>query len=310
MKMAEVAEAGGGGGGSVAPAPSTLSTAPPMTIVKEDGATAVGHQAGVGPGSVAVTYPDNWKMGLDESLRNDPSLGPVNDIPTLVKNYVNAQKMIGKNKFTVPDQHATPQDWQNVFHKLGMPGKLEEYQFEVPKNASFDDGFLTEFKKVAFESNILPTQVQKLLGWYNDANQKAVQGFQSTIENKRQAALSDLKKEWGEAYQQKVSLAHEALKISGLGDQVFSWLDSSMLGDDPQMIRLLSALGEKFKEDGLIGDSAPQAVSKSSLQDQLQEIMGNLEHPYFNRRHPNHENAVKQVQHINQLMHGNQAREV
>jgi hypothetical protein len=314
MKMNQVADPSGGGGGAgavvapVAPAQagSTLGTPPPAVVVApEPGVTTVGQQAGIG--DVKVTFPENWKHGLDASLRDDPSLGPVNDIPTLVKNYINAQKMIGKNKITVPDQHATDADWRNVFHKLGMPGKIEEYQFDVPKNASFDDGFLTEFKKVAYESNILPNQVQKLLGWYNDANNKALQGFDQKIQNQKQVALQELKQQWGEAYQQKVAMAHEAIKLSGLGDQIFSWLDQSMMGDDPNMIKLLAALGEKFKEDGLVGDGAPNTVTKSSLEGQLSEIMVNFEHPYYNKRHPNHEAAVRQVDQIHQLMHGSQS---
>lgn len=293
----EVSE--GGGGGSTA----TAMTPPPITVVN-DGATAVGQQHG-GGANVKVTFPEDWKLGLEETLRNDPSLGPVNDIPTLVKNYVNAQKMIGKNKIVVPDQHATPDDWRGVFQKLGLPPKIEEYQFNVPKDAKFDDGFLTELKKVAYQNNILPKQAESLVDWYAKANAKAIEGFNQKLETEKQAAIQGLKKEWGEAYDKKVAMARAAINASGLGEQIFSWLDNSGLGDDQNLIRLLSALGEKFQEDGIVQESSSNTVNMSDLDSQISEIQGNFDHPYYNKRHPNHAAAVRQMEQLLQLKYGN-----
>jgi hypothetical protein len=312
---AENTESGGGGGDpsptvvqtptTQAPVNATAMTPPKITVVN-DGVSTVATQHGVGD-QIRVTFPDNWKQGLEEALRNDPSMGPVNDIQTLAKNYVNAQKLIGKNKIVVPDQHATPEDWKNAFQKLGLPQKFEEYQFNVPKDASFDDGFLTELKKVAFQNNILPKQVEGLVSWYSEANKKALEGFQQKTETSRQHAVQELKKEWGEAYDRKVAMARHAIQSTGLGEQVFSWLDSTAMGDDPTLIKLLSSLGEKFKEDGIIGEPEATTVSSHALDEQIAEIQGNFEHPYYNRKHPNHLSAVQQMRQLMELKYNGQA---
>lgn len=37
-------------------------------------------------GQVQVSFPDNWKQGLPDDIKDDPCLSVVNDIPSLVRN--------------------------------------------------------------------------------------------------------------------------------------------------------------------------------------------------------------------------------
>ena len=53
----------------------------------------------------------------------------------LAKSWVNAQKLIGKEKIPLPGEKATKEDWDVVFSRLGRPEKPEGYtlpEIEVP----------------------------------------------------------------------------------------------------------------------------------------------------------------------------------
>ena len=58
---------------------------------------------------------------LPEDVRAEPSLKNFQDAGQLAKSYVHAQRMVGADKISVPTKHATDEDWNQVFSKLGVP---------------------------------------------------------------------------------------------------------------------------------------------------------------------------------------------
>ena len=50
----------------------------------------------------------DWKANLPEDIRNDTSLAPIKDIEGLAKSYVNAQKLIGRDKIPMPKDENDP----------------------------------------------------------------------------------------------------------------------------------------------------------------------------------------------------------
>jgi hypothetical protein len=54
----------------------------------------------------------DWRTGLDESLRTDPSLADIKDISGLAKSYIHAQKMIGRDK--LPSHKMAPRKTRGI----------------------------------------------------------------------------------------------------------------------------------------------------------------------------------------------------
>ena len=69
----------------------------------------------------------NWKDALPEEVREDPSMQAIQSVDNLAKSYVNAQKMVGSDKIIVPNKYAEDNEWNDVFTKLGLPEKAEDY---------------------------------------------------------------------------------------------------------------------------------------------------------------------------------------
>jgi len=285
----EVTTAGGGG----APVSSEGTILSPSATPAEV-ASAPGGPSVVAPAAASISIPDNWKESLSEDLRNDPNMGPITDLPGLAKSFIHAQKMVGSDKFSIPDKHATDDDWRSVFSKIGLPEKIADYEFKVPENSQFEDGFMTQFKEQAFSAGILPRQVEPLLKWYSEANNKALSDLQAQQASETQTELSQLKQEWGQAYDQNVNLAKQAAKATGM-ENVFDWLNETGLGDNPMMIKMLSKFGSLMKED-TIADSGAQSVhTPGDYQSQITKITGDMAHPYYKADHPGHKTAVAEV---------------
>jgi hypothetical protein len=86
--------------------------------------------------------------GIEEGLVNDPSLKALTNVGDLVKSYVNAQKMIGKDKVILPTDKSSEVEIAQFWQKMGRPEKAEDYKFELGEKKSFDDGFTAKFAEV------------------------------------------------------------------------------------------------------------------------------------------------------------------
>lgn len=246
----------------------------------------------------------DWRSSLPEDLKQEPSLQHINDVSSLAKSYVHAQKQIGADKIPVPSKFATEDDWQGVFRKLGLPESAEKYDFEAPENAEKE--FLQGFKEVAHKAGVLPKQAEKLAKWYNEFSQKHLNDSGSKKKLEQQARIGALKNEWGSSYDLKVSYAKQAVnKLAGeRADEVFSYLDKSGLGSDPTVIKLMARAGEMlFKEDEVKGGGAGVGfgMSKDEAMKKYNEILSDP--ALWDPKHVNHKQVVAEKNKLGEIVY-------
>jgi len=252
----------------------------------------------------SINIPENWKESLSEELRSEPSMGVINDIQSLAKSYIHAQKQVGMDRVVVPGKHSTPDDWTSLYRKLGHPESLDQYEVASPEGSAFDDGFITQIKQVAFENNIMPGQLNNLLTWYNEANNKALEDEDQRITHEVDSRLEEFKKELGAEYNTKVNQASAAFKHLFKDDEgLFSWVNESGMGDDPNFIKMFMKISGLLEEDGLVGGGDGTGIDSKGIDDQINSIMGDIKGPYYDQRHPNHAAAVKEVEVLLQKKH-------
>ena len=288
--LQDTALGGEGSGGGGAPPADPPPTDPPPTDPPP--AAASGD----------FVFPENWKEGLDEDLRNDPSLGPITDMPGLVKSFVHAQRQMGKDRAVLPDTHSTPEQWTEMFQKLGLPQKIEEYQINLPEGANFQDGFLSQLKEVGFKAGILPSQMEQFIGWYAQANKEATDAQLTQFNQKTEEAMTKLKSEWGQAYEEKRLLAKNVLKASGI-ENVNSFMDESGWGDDPMLVKIFAALGGMMKEDTIVEGAGKGTPTPKDVQSSIDSMMGDPKHALHDNRHPSHKSAVKEMEGLFAALH-------
>ena len=300
-----------GGGGSPAPAADVVNIlagdlgGDPAVPAVDAMAPPAAAQAPVA-NPLAGAPAGNWKDVLPLELRDDPSLKTISNVDDLAKSYLHARKQIGADKIVMPSKHATDQEWREVYQKLGLPQSIEEYSLNSPQGSQFQDGFITEMKKIAFESGVLPHQMETLLNKYSELNNDALAQHEVEVKNQMTQNLEGLKQEWGNAYEARLRDAKKAYKFFGQDPAVKSFLED--MGSDSDFVRLLSKIGGQFlKEDSMIADGVDNtALAPGDAGTQLSQIYSNQKHPYWDKTHPNHQAAVKEVKQLNNMAYPKQ----
>lgn len=246
------------------------------------------------PAPTPFAWPENWKDGLGD-LAKDPTLGSINDIPSLAKSYIHAQKMVGKDKIIIPDQFATPEDWnKQVWSKLGLPESADKYEFKAPEGT--DPAFLSKFKEFALKGGILPKQAEGLFDFYTNYTKEVIQAQDNENKQMFDSAVADLKKEFGTAYEKKLGVASNFFNTVA-DDATKKLFQETGLGNNPAVIKLFAKIAAMNGEDQFVPshEKGNLGLTPAEAQTKINEIMGNKEHPYFNKQHPNHANAVAEV---------------
>lgn len=247
------------------------------------------------PAVPSVVIPNDWKNAIPEEFRADPSLEAISDFNSLVKSYVNAQKMIGADKFSIPSKHDDGTQLREVFHKLGLPKDAKAYDVKI--EAEVNPELLDAFKNKAFELGILPKQAEgvfsELYNKFNEINTQMANEYNTEMLNKQ----NSLKQEWGDGFDSKIALANSAVKyLTGEDQNMLNDILSPEISGHPSVVKLLAKVGEMLKEDDLVPDAKGQwGKTPEEVQTEINSIMSNPSHPYNISGHPNHEKAVQEV---------------
>lgn len=309
MDAAGEGNSGGGGTGTILTSSqgggTTNSTGGSGTgqPASAQGAQASGNNGAAG-GSQG-TANTNWRSALPSELQAEPSLQTFTDVTALAKSFVHAQRAIGADKLVVPGKHATDEDWKQVFTKLGLPAEVKDYTVKMKEDASIDKDFIEKFKTASHAAGILPGQAQKLADWFQEVNSTSAEQIQKERQQKIEQEISALKSEWGAAYDKNIGAAAQVIREAG-DKELIEYLDKTGLGNDTRLIKLLAKVGEKFLgEDKLLGGNQ-EFKGKYTPSQALQEankIMGNFDHPYHKKEHPNHNAAVQEVKELFEMAH-------
>jgi len=183
-------------------------------------------------------------------LRADPTLADIKDLNGLAKSYVHAQRMIGKDKITIPQEGADPSEWDGFYERLGRPGdgnyKLDPAGL-MPADLPFDPQVLDRFKKVFHAAGLNQKQAEGVfknyLEYVGEVHSNNTQG----VEAQRQEWVNTVKKEFGRAFDERVDLAVRAVETFG-GNELVQWLDQTGMGDHPMFVKMFAKIGQQMQE--------------------------------------------------------------
>ncbi len=284
----DVATEGGGSGGN--------------TVLGGSGGGSGGEgNKGTGSQGAMFTLPDKWQSQLPEDLRGEASIQHFTDFPTLIKSYVNAQKVISSEKIPIPGKTATDQDWiENVYKKLGLPDSKEKYEVKPPAELADNKEFIDKFKDLALSTGVLPKQGQKLLDFMGASLKGVKDQGQAFVKAEQEKDIKNLRIEWGKAYDAKVKQAMNALDRFG-DDNLKKILDVTGLGNNSAIIKAFAKMGETLAEDSLLGNGANgggEMFEPAVAKQKYAAIIADSNHAYNKGDHPNHKAAVEEVQEL------------
>lgn len=243
----------------------------------------------------------DWLNNVSEEIRNDPSMADIQDLNGLAKGYVNAQRMVGADKVVIPGKGATDEQRDEFYSKIGRPDAPDGYTTPTDNmpDIELDDELVGGFFEEAHRIGLNPQQAAALVRW------QAEQGFGAqnlqleAMENSQRESVDILQKEFGDSFDEKLGLARDAALQFG-GEELMNVMDSTGLGNNPEVIKAFAAIGKAMSSDEVIGGGGRQGF-KMSPAEALHAIDSKQRDPnfmaaYTDKDEPGHSGAVKEMQ--------------
>lgn len=226
--------------------------------------------------STAVsTISDKWYSGFDAETQNYITTRGLGDKDVsaafleTARAHQEAQAYIGVPKeqlLKLPKADAAPEEWDDVYAKLGYSKNPDDYKLEGLKRADgtdIDDGFKDFVRAQAAELKLSPAATAKLADALvkhtesGDAAQTAAETADAT------KALEQLRQSWGpnyEANQVIADNAYAAIMAAAGFDQAKMTAAIAKLGETAgraDVMQMMLAVGQKMGEDKFVGGGGP-----------------------------------------------------
>ena len=246
----------------------------------------------------------NFKDLIPEDFREEKALDNFNNMEDFVKSYLHAQKLVGADKIPVPNKHATEEDWNEVFKRLGAPSDPNDYKYDL-KDQEMDSEAVQEFNKTAHRLGLLPKQAEGLIKFYNEMNVNNAASQEEAAAQSQMNVEAELKKEFGPQYNKRLDQA-KRLAVNSLGQDFLenTYLkDGSRLGDNLQVIKAFSNLADKLSEDPIIQGDGTSYMTAKDIEKEITELIQEGS-AYWDKNHINHQKAVDEVLKLREMLNG------
>lgn len=240
---------------------------------------------------------NDWRAGLPEELRAEPSLATFKDVGSLAKSYVHAQKLRNERGLIPPKDEAPPEEWEQFYQSIGRPESPDKYEFgevKLPDGFEVDADMEKAFREQAHKAGLTPKQAAALRDWYMQHANGMLEGQQTATKESREKAETVLRQEWGGRYDDNLARSQAALQqfLPTEDKEAVLEMLAAGPGNDPRFIKLFFNIAQAMTEDPLIGRRA--MLNSQTAMEKALEI---TRHPaYIDANHPEHRQKVKEAQ--------------
>ena len=146
------------------------------------------------------------------------------------------------------------------------PGAEAEvvYEFNLPEGVQFADGEVDAFKTVAKDLKLPKEGAQRILDIATAREQARAEAFQTTVRGWAETTKAD--KELGK--DENIAIAKKTVETFGT-PELKEVLNSSGLGNHPEMIRLMARIGNAMTEDSVVKGDTGEGTAKPTLANRL-----------------------------------------
>ena len=246
----------------------------------------------------------SWKDSISEAYRNDPSIEKFTEIDALAKSYINATKMIGQDKIVIPNKNSTEEVWEEAYTKLGRPETPDQYNLKIESDVvKMDDSAIKSFAEQSHKLGLNSKQAEGILDFYKNNMEGIAQ--QSKIDTETAQAQSEqvLRQEWGRDFDAKVKQAG-AIAKANINPEVLDMTlsNGTRLGDHPEIIKGFAKIASMMSEDKIVTTESENVNSNADIETEISSITNDINGPYWNKSHPDHDKVVQQVYTLREML--------
>lgn len=169
------------------------------------------------------SFYDEW----DDDLKGYMERKGFKDSKSLADSYRNLERLVGEKDKLVKLPGEDDQDgWTELYSKLGRPQSHEDYDVKFSEDASPE--YQDFIKKTFHEAGLTTKQAEAVTSRYQEFVETATQAQNEAREAHIEQEVKDLKKEWGSAYEQNMSLARKAAQRFGVSPEITEALEAGV----------------------------------------------------------------------------------
>ena len=176
---------------------------------------------------------------------------------------------------------------EQTYRSLGKPDTPAKYDlpefddFEIPESRA------SQLKEYAHKANLTKKQFKALASDLLGFDKQIVDKTTDQV-NQARAALSD---EWGDAFEQRFSLAQKMAESSGAPESLMTAIKEKKI--DADTMRWLFNMSKQMTVEGRPMATVDDLVeAPADIQGRIDDMMNNQAHPYWDSSHPQHKKAV------------------
>ncbi len=258
-----------------------------------------------------------WHDGLSDEYRGNETLANIPDLDTMAKSYIDSQSYIG-GAIRIPSDEAGEEDWAAfnqkltdkvpglinlpsneddakaaLYARLGRPESADAYSAAAELG-----GDQAKWLEWAYENGLSDSQVNAWLT--KNKESQLAQSDQDSASSEE--AMADLHREWGHAFDKKLSDAKQAV-LAYADEDTQQFLADSGMAEHPGMIKLMAAIGATLTEEqsAALPSGNQFTMSPAEAQAKLSDIYNNRSHPYFSDKASVRQAAIQEVAKLNQM---------
>lgn len=235
---------------------------------------------------------DSWRDTIPEDIRNEKVIQETKDITSMAKRLVDANKFISQS-VRLPDDGDTS-GMDELYNKLGRPENVDGYSItrpDLPEGMQYDEALEGSFLAAAHEIGLNSSQANALIKW-NQA--QTISQLESSNQNAEEA-MDGLKKEWGNAFDERVKIAEQVL--NQYGDDA----SEAAIKNNPGLISLVYEMGKNLVEGTAEGLSTASHINTpQEAQAKIDKLHRdpNFKAAYYDKKDPTHDAAVEEMRQL------------
>lgn len=262
---------------------------------------------------------ENWRDSLPDDIKASSTLADVKSVESLAKQFIDQAKHLGSS-LRLPSEHASAEDitaFQTklmekvpslmfkpdetneeqmalLYKQLGKPEELDGYTLETDlKGYQPDEEQIKFLKEAAHKAGLTKKQYEAMVGSMLVRDSDAM----SNAKNQLNESRTELMKEWGMAFDQRNEQATNMLKKTGAPASLIKAAEDGTIGSDTLKwaYEMVTSLGGEHLELGDQLGGGDGKVTPQEAKSQINEIMGNKDHAFWDARNPNHAAAQKDM---------------
>jgi hypothetical protein len=222
--------------------------------MSEQGSVQTGNPGEVGQGSGQQSQ-GQWYDAFPEDVRGLVQTKGWQSPVDAIQSYTNLEKFLGADKagrgLVLPKDDAGPDEWSQVYDRLGRPKSPDEYKLPVPENGN------QEFAKQAagkfHELGLTAKQAQALTEWFNGQSEGAMAAQQNQMAVSAEQQMAELQAEWGKEFDANIESGRRAARQFGVQEEMLTKIENAV--GTKEMLKLFAQIGKGMGEDAFVEGS-------------------------------------------------------